>query len=102
MNPKIIKILRKANDQELLKLPEVRKETARINALLKPYQLDRTVKTARDVYTLSILEEGLKINRRLKNCTSRPAVRCWISGICLIILNAMNLSDRKFRRRSPK
>ena len=51
MNPKMIKILRKGNDREFLKLNEVRKETARINARLKPYQLDRPVKTVRDVYT---------------------------------------------------
>lgn len=80
MNPKIIKILRKANDQELLKLPAVRKETARINALLKPYQLDRTVKTARDVYTLSILEEGLKNKQKIEELyeqTRREMLDIW-------------------------
>ncbi len=66
MNPKMIKILRKGNDREFLKLNEVRKETARINARLKPYQLDRPVKTARDVYTLSILEEGLKNKQKIE------------------------------------
>ena len=66
MNPKMIKILRKGNDREFLKLNEVRKETARINARLKPYQLDRPVKTVRDVYTLSILEEGLKNKQKIE------------------------------------
>ena len=66
MNPKMIKILRKGNDREFLKLNEVRKETARINARLKPYQLDRPVKTVRDVYTLSILEEGLKHKQKIE------------------------------------
>ena len=60
MNSKIIRILKKANNSELLKMSEVRKEIQRLNKELKPWGLDRNVKSPLDYYQLQIAEEGLK------------------------------------------
>lgn len=57
---KIIKILSRKNGLEFLKQPDIKKEAVRINAVLKPFGLDREVRGPKDFYTLCILEEGLR------------------------------------------
>ncbi len=64
---KWIRILKKENDRELLKMPQVRQQIAQLNRTLSPFHLNRSVRNARDLYTLQIMAEGLKNKQAIEN-----------------------------------
>ena len=66
MNSKVIRILKKGNDRDLMKMNEVRKEIQRLNRILKPWGLDRNCKTPLDYYQLQMAEEGLKNKQKVE------------------------------------
>lgn len=63
---KLIKLLRKENPREFLKLPQIKKEISEMNQILKPFHVDFPVKTIKDYYTLCISCEALKNKQEIE------------------------------------